>query len=116
MNTDVEGRILLTLAEQVSITSEELADKMKVDHQDIVGAAKSLEAEEYIVAEVVTKPTWKLTKEAHEIIEKGSPEFILFNLLAHGAMPQTAVQEKLGKATTGVAVSNGIVAPCDLWR
>lgn len=106
---DVENFILEALSSEAVVISDALSAKKACSHQDVVGAAKSLEADGYIVSELHTKPSWKFTAEAMEILEKGSPEFRLWELLADGPLSQTVAQEKLGgKEVMSVALANGM--------
>ncbi|CAD2216356.1 phenylalanyl-tRNA synthetase alpha chain [Angomonas deanei] len=104
----MEGIILKALSTRDKVSSEELAADNKVDHQEVVGAAKSLTAQGYIVADMETKPVWNISEEAKEIVEKGSPEYNLWKLLGDGDLPQSKVQEQFGKETTAVALANGM--------
>lgn len=107
--SDVEGFLLQQLSKSESVMSDALAESRGCSHQDIVGAAKSLEADGYIKAALHTKQNWKLSPEALEIVEKGSPEFRLWTMLADGPLSQTVAQERLGgKEVMGVALANGM--------
>ncbi|KEG10083.1 putative phenylalanyl-tRNA synthetase alpha chain [Trypanosoma grayi] len=105
-----EGSVLQSLDGTDMIESDVLATALRLDHQEVVGAIKSLESDGYVKSEIKTKPTWKLTSEAVQICENGSPEYLLWQLLASGEMTQDAVVEKLGKDVTAVAMSNGMKA------
>lgn len=110
-STDYEKAILEALASADAVESDVLADTLKVDHQEIVGASKSLQDEGYILSEMLSKPVWKLTQEANDIIAHGSPEAALFKLLANKlGVSQTEVQAALGKAGAAVAMANGMKA------
>ncbi|KAH8603436.1 tRNA synthetases class II core domain [Trypanosoma vivax] len=106
----VENAILGALASAEALESDQLASKFQLDHQTVVGAIKSLEAGGYIVSEIVTKPTWRLTDEAVKICESGSPEFLVWEKLEAGEMSQDALVGVLGKDVTAVAMSNGMKA------
>ncbi|EKG04722.1 phenylalanyl-tRNA synthetase alpha chain, putative [Trypanosoma cruzi] len=106
----VEDFVLQALASTDAVESDKLAETLRVNHQDVVGAIKSLEADGYVVSEIKPKPTWKLTSEAETICESGSPEFLLWELLAGGAMTQEDIAEKFGKDVAAVAVANGMKA------
>ncbi|RNF17485.1 putative phenylalanyl-tRNA synthetase alpha chain [Trypanosoma conorhini] len=106
----VEAFVLQALASADAVASDKLAETLRVNHQDVVGAIKSLESDGYVVCEMKTRPTWKLTSEAVKICEGGSPEFLLWELLAEGAMPRADVAAKLGNEATAVALANGMKA------
>ncbi|KAH9579005.1 Phenylalanyl-tRNA synthetase [Trypanosoma melophagium] len=105
-----EGSVLRALSTVDVVESDTLADDLRVDHQEVVGAIKSLEADGYVVSEIQTKPRWKLTSEGIKITESGSPEFLLWQLLEKGEMSQEAGAEVLGKEMMAVAMSNGMKA------
>ncbi|KPI88942.1 putative phenylalanyl-tRNA synthetase alpha chain [Leptomonas seymouri] len=106
--TSVEDAILKALSTSDQVSSPQLAETLKVDHQDVVGAAKSLEADGYINSEMGQQMVLKLLHEAHQIIESGSPEYLVWELLKDGRKGQEEVVSKLGKETTSVALANGI--------
>lgn len=106
----VESFVLKSLASADAVDSDSLAETLKVDHQEVVGAIKSLEADKYIVSEIRSKQAWKLTNEAMKICENGSPEFLLWELLADGEAARETVEAKLGKDVTAVALANGMKA------
>lgn len=108
--SSVEAAILKALASSEHVLSTELAHALKVEHQDVVGAAKSLEADLYITSSMGQRMVLKLSPEAHQIIEAGSPEYHVWELLKDGRLSQEEVAAKLGKETTGVALANGIKA------
>jgi phenylalanyl-tRNA synthetase alpha chain len=108
--SSVESAILEALSSAEQVASTQLAAALKVDHQDVVGAAKSLEADNYIKSEMVQQMALKLSHEAHQIIESGSPEYLVWELLKDGRKSQEDVAGKLGKETTSVALANGIKA------
>lgn len=104
----VETFILRALESEDVLDSDALACSLVVEHQDVVGAIKSLEADKYVVSEIKTRPVWKLTNEASKILESGSPEFLLWEMLANCEMTQDAVESKMGKEATAVAIANGM--------
>lgn len=109
-HASVESAILKALSSAEQALSTELADSIGVDHQDVVGAGKSLEADGYVVSSMDQRMVLKLSAEAYEIIEQGSPEHRVWTLLAGGRLSQDEVAAKLGKEATVVALANGIKA------
>lgn len=105
---DIEAEILTCLTTQESVATLDVATKLKVDHQDVVGASKSLEADGYVVSSVSSVNQWKFTDEGQGIRKNGSPEYLLWQLLASGDKPQAEVNEALGKEAAAVAMSNGM--------
>lgn len=106
----IETAILGGLATAEQVVSSNLADLLKVEHQEVVGAAKSLEAESYIVSEIESRPLLKLSNEAHQIIENGSPEYLLWTLLEGGSRSQADLTSAMGKDEVSVAMKNGLKA------
>lgn len=105
---DIEAAILSKLLEAESLSTLEFAAALGVEHQDVVGASKSLEADGYIVSSVSAVPQWKFSDEALEIRKNGTPEFHLWTLLGSGAKSQDDIVAALGKDATSVAMSNGM--------
>lgn len=106
---DVESFILKALEDAPEALSVEIAEEHQCSHQDVVGAGKSLEADGYVLSEILSREHWKLSSEALTIIEKGSPEYRLWSLLAHGPLPQAEAEKQLGgKEVMAVALSNGM--------
>jgi len=107
---DLEAAILgaLSTAPDAKVSTFDIARTAGVEHQDAVGASKSLEADGYIVSSVTSVNQWKFTEEANDIMKNGSPEFVLWTMLADGPKSQNDVVQVLGKDQTSVAMSNGM--------
>lgn len=90
------------------ITTIDLAAKLGVTHQAVVGAMKSLEGDGYIVATMQSVQQWKLNEEALSIIEAGSPEFRLFTALASGPQEQSELAASLGADVVANGMKNGM--------
>lgn len=107
---DLEAAILgaLSSSADARTTTLEVARIAGAEHQDVVGASKSLEADGYVLSSVTSVNQWKFTEEASAIMENGSPEFVLWTLLADGPKRQSDVVEILGKGAAAVAMSNGM--------
>lgn len=91
-----------------SISTHGLSADLNVDHQDVVGAAKSLENDGMIVCQLTQVQQWKLSDEAQELLKKGSPEFILWTKLAVGPIEQCTLVSEMGKQVMDVALANGM--------
>lgn len=105
---DIEAEVLRNIDTNKKVSTLDLAVALGVEHQEVVGASKSLEADGYIVSAVESKSQWKLTEEAQGIRRNGSPEFLLWQLLAEGPKAQSEVTKVLGADVTSVAMSNGM--------
>ena len=90
-DADVDHLVLTALAADggASLETWSWAAARALDHQAVVGAVKSLEAEGYVAATAVSQDFWQLTPEALGYVEKGSPEAQLFR-----AIPADGVDEK----------------------
>lgn len=105
----VEAIILKALENASEVFSLDLAEENKCNHQAFVGAGMSLEADGYVLSEVVTRDYWRFTPEALTIMKKGSPEYRLWTLLANGPLTQEEAEQKLGgKEVMAVALTNGM--------
>ncbi|XQJ29619.1 phenylalanyl-tRNA synthetase alpha chain, putative [Leishmania guyanensis] len=104
----IEATILKALSSTERVFSTDVAESIGADHQDVVGAGKSLEADNYIHSEMEQRMVLKLSSEALQIMESGSPEYRVWSLLKDDKMSQEDVASKLGKEATGVALANGI--------
>eukprot|EP00128_Syssomonas_multiformis_P002362 Colp12_sorted_trinity150504_noHs@7044 len=99
--------------------NNEVADTLKfaseqgLEHQEVVGAVKSLETkDELISTKDIKTPSWVLSDEGNQIAEEGSHEAKVFN-----AIPATGITQdelmKVGayaKIGFGKAVKNGWIA------
>jgi len=90
--------------------SERLANEKGWDHDVLVGAIKSLQAEEQVVATAMKREGWKLTAEGEEYAANGSPEVQVFNFVkAKGTVSNKDIDEALGalaKVGLGTAMKN----------
>lgn len=78
---DVDAQLLSVLAISPLADTWEWASTNGLDHQSVVGAAKSLEAEGYVTSKQLTTEFWTLTPEAQGYVASGSPEAQLFAAL-----------------------------------
>ena len=89
-SVDLDAQLLTELeAAGVSLDSWTWAEQRRLDHQAVVGAIKSLEAEQYVTAAAVSLDFWQLTPEAAGYLEKGSPEAQLFH-----AVPDAGIDDR----------------------
>src|SRR5690606_17296983 len=83
----------LTANPSTPLSTLDLASELKVPHQDVVGACKSLEMAEIIVASKQENTNLVFTKDGKEILQKGSPEFEILKYL-HSASKESPVLKK----------------------
>ena len=109
---DISEKILQHLADKDGSTSSELAAVLGVDSQKIVGAIKSLESlSGYIETEMVEERRWSVTREGQGVVEQGSHEAVVFNMIP----PDSGVAQRelmikcgaVGKIGFSKAMSNG---------
>lgn len=74
-----------------------------LDHQAVVGAAKSLEAEQYVTATAVSQDFWQLTPEAQGYVEKGSPEAQLFRAIPPAGVDEAGLEGLFSKDFVAIA-------------
>ena len=68
-----------------------------LDHQAVVGAMKSLEAEGYVVGVPSVTELWKLTAEAEGYVTAGSPEAQLFHAIGPDGMSDAELEAAVPK-------------------
>jgi DNA-binding MarR family transcriptional regulator len=78
--------------------SIEFAKSKNVDHQDVVGAIKTLEAAFYVTTDKKQYDVYELSKEGSELVAAGkTPEMALFLALTEEGVETSALNEMLGK-------------------
>jgi phenylalanyl-tRNA synthetase alpha chain len=103
------GLILTALSSASSVSSAKLATEKKVDHNELVGAGKSLEAASYITAEATRENVLSVTPGGQAVIDAGSTPEIEF-VRAVAAAGSLAKADTKGKAGLGLALAGGLVA------
>lgn len=81
---DIQLCLLQTLEKQNIIentASWGVFDGVQLDQQEILGALKSLEMREMVKYETIEEESWNLTAEGLEIVENGSHEAKVYNIL-----------------------------------
>jgi len=97
---DVEQTLLNTLDKENKIEDTGLwAKSHNWAHDDtLVGTLKRLEALECIVTSIIENPVIKLSSEAEQIIELGSPEGRVWNAVPAEGIAKDAIEKSLGEA------------------
>ena len=105
MESDQEAQkeqIISIIKEKGSIDSQELADKLKLNHQQTVGLIKALESKEVVISEKKEKKVIVLNNDGKDCLEKGAPDIqILKELKANGPQTKKDLMAKLGKDVMG---------------
>ena len=105
---DIESEILTRLQTGALINTLKLAEELAVPHQNVVGAMKSLQGDSYVDVTVGQVSAWKLSAEAQDLVQNGSPEFRLWTALASGPASQEDLVKALGKDTVANGMKNGM--------
>lgn len=104
---ELDEVILAALADGVVEDTWAWAATRAVDHQRIVGAVKSLEAEGYVTADATTTEILALTAEAEGYVARGSPEAQLFAALPAGGSALTEAELEAAFSKEFVAIAKG---------
>jgi len=107
--TDVRTAVLTAVDAAGSCNSRELAGRLGVEHEQVVGVLKSLEALEAIKAEISEKQVLTLSEEGVKYARDGSPEYQVWKLVASSPLPQPDIDNRLGdvaKVGFGAAMKN----------
>lgn len=101
----------LSLQEDGSVDSLLLAKHFNCDLQKIVGSIKSLEClSDVISTNIQTVKRWQLTKEGETVVERGSHEAVVFNLVPSQGIVQAELMKAsgdMGKVGFSKAMSAG---------
>ncbi|XP_072019308.1 phenylalanine--tRNA ligase alpha subunit-like [Amphiura filiformis] len=92
---DLGELVLQHVAKDGEITTSELAQRLQKDHQQIVGAVKSLQSLGNIIeSEQRTSKHWELTEEGKEVTKDGSHEARVYNAIpADGGIQQAQLMK-----------------------
>lgn len=75
-----------------------------LDHDALVGSMKSLQADGYLLAALLTVEFWVLTEEAEGYVQRGSPEVQVFGAVPEGGADEGALVAQLGEALVKVGL------------
>ena len=96
-SVDLEQLILSTLSSGKDIPdSWVFAEDHKQEHQNLIGAIKSLLVDAYVADEPITSNFWVLTDEGSEIATKGSPEFQVYQAVSAEGISVVDLNTSLG--------------------
>jgi len=104
-------KILKYLSENSEVNTLQLAEIFKEDHQKVIGALKSIQANgELVLAEPITQKNIELTEEGKLVAKQGSHEANLFNAVPDEGIGQSELMKlPNGKVGFSKAMSNGWV-------
>jgi phenylalanyl-tRNA synthetase alpha chain len=109
---DCEAAILTHLSESETALIDDTypwSKSLRLDHDKVVGAIKSLLVDAYIEVEDVTSQFWLLESEGSQVVKDGSPEARVFHLV-HSKPSQSAslseIQAELGQDVAKIGMGN----------
>ncbi|KAJ1462199.1 tRNA synthetases class II core domain (F)-domain-containing protein [Pelagophyceae sp. CCMP2097] len=99
---DLEAHVLAKLKDVSSAIDDSSAEAaaLGVEHQVLIGVLKSLWADDFVTMEQASRSSLELTAEAQGIVAKGSPEFLVYAVVAAAGAEGcavSAVELALGK-------------------
>ncbi len=110
MTETSETAILTYLASSPEAVIEDTfpwSEKNKLDHAAVVGAIKSLLAEEYVQAGNLATSFYALTEEGQSILDYGSQEVVVLKALNEaGKLSLPDLQGKVGKDVAKIGMGN----------
>lgn len=107
-------QILDFLQESNEFNSIQLAQQWNLDHQKVIGAIKSLLANEGVLTtKDVTEKRLELTNEGVQFANEGSPEYLVFEFVGTDGAAQADIQVK---KTSSSEVSNSIFSEETIWK
>ncbi|XP_070562510.1 phenylalanine--tRNA ligase alpha subunit-like [Ptychodera flava] len=102
MGDSLGEKILQEIEEQGNVNTEELAKRLDIDHQQVVGAVKSLQSLGNLInSEQKGYTKWELTEEGKSAVTDGSPESVVYQAVP----PDTGIlQAELMKSVPNAKV------------
>lgn len=89
MLLELTEQILKYVDENGQVDTLDLVGVFGVDHQKIIGALKSIEANgELLNSSQTSHKSWELTDEGKDVLANGSHEAIVFNSIPDDGIPQ----------------------------
>ncbi|UYV66993.1 FARSA [Cordylochernes scorpioides] len=99
---ELSEKVLKLIEENGKLSSLEIANKLKVDHQKIIGAIKSIEAcGNVIKTQQESEKHWHLTDEGKKVAEEGSHEAVVFNGIPSEGIAQKVLMKNIPNAKVG---------------
>lgn len=82
------------------------ASSEKLDHDAVVGAIKSLLADEYVKTENLSTSFYNLTAEGESILAEGSQEYKVLKALEDAPLCLKDLEDKIGKSIAKIGMGN----------
>lgn len=97
---NLQSALLSEVDKRGSLNTLEFANKLKVDHQKIVGCMKSIETfPDVIESSAKVSKNWSLSTEGAAVHENGSYEFNVFNKIPAEGIEQKELMASLGNSS-----------------
>ncbi|RYG54016.1 hypothetical protein EON66_07740 [archaeon] len=101
---DLDTQLLALVGSEGGVAdSMDVCAGLGMEHQALVGALKSLEAEAYVAMTPINKESWQLTEEALSYVAKGSPEKQLVLWLPEEGATDAELEGVWGKEFVAIA-------------
>lgn len=98
MQLELTEQILKYVDENGKVDTLDLVPIFGVDHQKIVGALKSIEANgELLSAEQTSHKSWELSEEGQQVLANGSHEAVVFNSIPSDGIAQPELMKVITK-------------------
>lgn len=101
MSNQLQDQILEYLAKNSKASTLVLAEEFNQDHQKIIGAVKSLAADELITTIPVTENKWELTEEGEHVMLNGSHEAAVYYAVPSNGISQAEIMQLVPYAKIG---------------
>ena len=102
---DLEAQVLAALQSTPKFDTYAQAKALGVDHQALVGAVKSLWADEYVTMDQKSATWLNATKEGCDISKNGSPEYKVYAAVSQaGSLPVADLEKSVGKVNAKVGL------------
>ena len=99
-------QILEIIKKEGELDSQDLANKMKLNHQQVIGLIKALEAKEILTSVKKESKRIVFTNDGKDCLEHGAPDIqILKELKANGTQTKKSLSAKLSKTAMGLGFS-----------
>lgn len=117
MQPELTEQILLHIAEHGAVDTLDLVPLLGHDHQKIVGALKSIEANDaqLVRAEPAARKTWALTAEGQAVAEHGSHEACVFHAIPADGIAQADLMKVCNVDSEGAVIRGTISRKFNQW-
>lgn len=105
MHPELTEQILKYVDENGQVDTLDLVPVFGVDHQKIIGALKSIEANgDLLTAEQISHKSWELTQEGKDVLANGSHEAVVFNAVPSEGIAQPDLMKVIVKCKSNCII------------